>query len=53
LFIAYYTGIHTLLFGTIRFRLPFEPYLIIFAAAGLAHVLRLSKIGARLLTQLK
>lgn len=51
LFIAYYTGIHMLLFGTIRFRLPFEPYLLIFAAAGFVHLLRLNKRMARLLPQ--
>jgi hypothetical protein len=40
LFIGYYTAVHMLLLGTIRFRLPFEPYLLIFAAMGLVSLLR-------------
>lgn len=40
LFIAYYTMIHVVLFGTLRFRLPMEPYLIIFAGVGGALTLR-------------
>jgi hypothetical protein len=40
LFIGYYTAVHMLLLGTIRFRLPFEPYLLMFAAMGLIWLVR-------------
>jgi len=40
LFIAYYTAVHMIIVGTIRYRLPLEPFLIMFAAATVADVIR-------------
>ncbi len=47
LFIGYCTAIHMLLLGTIRFRLPFEPYLVMFAAAGAVNLWRATGLGLR------
>jgi 4-amino-4-deoxy-L-arabinose transferase-like glycosyltransferase len=38
LFGAYLTAIHMLFPGSLRYRLPLEPFLIIFAAAGMIHL---------------
>jgi 4-amino-4-deoxy-L-arabinose transferase-like glycosyltransferase len=38
LFGAYLTAIHMFFPGSLRYRLPLEPFLIIFAAAGLIHL---------------
>ncbi len=35
-----YTAVHMVLVGTIRYRLPLEPFLIIFAGAGLSGLLK-------------
>jgi 4-amino-4-deoxy-L-arabinose transferase-like glycosyltransferase len=35
-----YTAVHMVFVGTIRYRLPLEPFLIIFAAAGLSGLLK-------------
>jgi 4-amino-4-deoxy-L-arabinose transferase-like glycosyltransferase len=40
LFIAYYTAIHMITIGSIRYRLPLEPLLIGMAAASLAEVVK-------------
>ena len=32
--IAYFTALHTLTIASLRYRLPIEPYLILFASAG-------------------
>ncbi len=34
-----YTGIHMILVGTIRYRLPLEPFLIVFAGAGASYLI--------------
>ena len=38
LFALGYTAVHMVFVGTIRYRLPLEPFLIIFAAAGLSRL---------------
>lgn len=40
LFAVGYTAVHMVFVGTIRYRLPLEPFLIIFAAAGLSRLLK-------------
>jgi hypothetical protein len=45
LFIGYNTAACMVLFGTVRFRLPFEPYLIMFAAAGAVHLFRFAAVS--------
>jgi len=40
LFIVYYTAVHMIIVGTIRYRLPLEPLLIMFAAATVADAIR-------------
>ena len=39
LFVGYYTAIHVILIGSIRYRLPLDPLLIALAAAGLARLI--------------
>ena len=34
LFIGYLTAVHMIMVGSIRYRLPLEPFLIVFAAAA-------------------
>lgn len=41
LLIFYFTAVHMVLVGTIRYRLPLEPFLIIFAAAAALRLVRL------------
>ena len=38
LFIGYLTAIHMIMVGSIRYRLPLEPFLIVFAAAALVQL---------------
>ena len=40
LFGAGYTGVHMIIVGTIRYRLPLEPFLIVFAAAAAGYILQ-------------
>lgn len=40
LFGIFYVLVHMILVGTIRYRLPLEPFLIVFAGAGLSYVLQ-------------
>ena len=40
LLIAYFTVIHMILIGSIRYRLPLEPFLIIFASYTIVYILR-------------
>jgi hypothetical protein len=35
-----YTGVHMILVGTIRYRLPLEPFLLIFAGAAVSYLIR-------------
>lgn len=39
-FIGYLTLVHMVMVGSIRYRLPLEPFLIVFAAAGLVQAVR-------------
>lgn len=41
LLIFYFTAVHMVLVGTIRYRLPLEPFLIIFASAAALRLVRL------------
>lgn len=38
LFIGYLTAVHTIMVGSIRYRLPLEPFLIVFAAAAFTRL---------------
>ena len=38
IFVLGYTGAHMILVGTIRYRLPLEPFLIVFAGAGASYL---------------
>jgi hypothetical protein len=40
LFIGYLTGIHMVTIGSVRYRLPMEPFVIVFAAVAAARLLR-------------
>jgi hypothetical protein len=49
-----YTAVHMVLVGTIRYRLPLEPFLIIFAGAGASYLVRSLKVApASLLSRTK
>jgi hypothetical protein len=42
-----YTAVHMILVGTIRYRLPLEPFLIILAGAGASYLVRYFPLGSR------
>jgi hypothetical protein len=42
-----YTAVHMVLVGTIRYRLPLEPFLIILAGAGVSYLVRYFVLGSR------
>jgi len=42
-----YTAVHMVLVGTIRYRLPLEPFLIILAGAGASYLVRYFALGSR------
>jgi hypothetical protein len=47
-----YTAVHMILVGTIRYRLPLEPFLIILAGAGASYLVRYFALGSRKSVQL-
>ena len=40
LFIGYLTGIHMVTIGSVRYRVPMEPFVMVFAAVAAARLLR-------------
>lgn len=49
LFIGYLTGIHMVTIGSVRYRLPMEPFVIVFAAVAAARLMRSQPALRRLL----
>jgi 4-amino-4-deoxy-L-arabinose transferase-like glycosyltransferase len=51
-YVAYLTLVHVVTFGSVRYRVPLEPFVLIFAAAGLVELLRRVEAGRQLLAPL-
>jgi 4-amino-4-deoxy-L-arabinose transferase-like glycosyltransferase len=51
-YVAYLTLVHVVTFGSVRYRVPLEPFVLIFAAAGLVELLRRVEGGRQLLASL-
>ena len=46
--VLYYSGLHTVFVGSVRYRTPVMPFLIVFAGAGLARLARLLRRWQRM-----
>ncbi len=51
-YVAYLTLVHVVTFGSVRYRVPLEPFVLILAAAGLVELLRRVEAGRQLLAPL-
>jgi len=51
-YLAYITLVHVVTFGSVRYRVPMEPFVLMLAAAGLVELLRKLKVGRQLLSPL-
>jgi len=51
-YVGYLTFVHVVTFGSVRYRVPLEPIVLILAAAGLVEILRRIEPGRRLLAPL-
>jgi 4-amino-4-deoxy-L-arabinose transferase-like glycosyltransferase len=51
-YLGYLTLVHVITFGSVRYRVPLEPFVLILAAAGLIELLRRIEVGRRLLSSL-
>jgi 4-amino-4-deoxy-L-arabinose transferase-like glycosyltransferase len=51
-YIGYLTLVHVVTFGSVRYRVPMEPFVLILAAAGLVDLLRRLEAGRQLLAPL-
>jgi 4-amino-4-deoxy-L-arabinose transferase-like glycosyltransferase len=51
-YLGYLTLVHVVTFGSVRYRVPLEPFVLILAAAGLVDLLRRGEFGRRLLAPL-
>jgi 4-amino-4-deoxy-L-arabinose transferase-like glycosyltransferase len=51
-YLGYLTLVHVITFGSVRYRVPLEPFVLILAAAGLVELLRRIEVGRRLLSSL-
>lgn len=51
LVMGFVTLVHVVTIGSIRYRIPLEPFVLILAAAGLVSLLRKTQIGRRLLSR--
>jgi 4-amino-4-deoxy-L-arabinose transferase-like glycosyltransferase len=51
-YVGYLTLVHVVTFGSVRYRVPIEPFVLIFAAAGLVELLRRVEAGRQLLAPL-
>jgi 4-amino-4-deoxy-L-arabinose transferase-like glycosyltransferase len=51
-YLGYLTLVHVVTFGSVRYRVPLEPFVLIYAAAGLVGLLRRGEFGQRLLAPL-
>jgi hypothetical protein len=51
-YVAYLTLVHVVTFGSVRYRVPIEPFVLIFAAAGFVELLRRVEAGRQLLAPL-
>jgi 4-amino-4-deoxy-L-arabinose transferase-like glycosyltransferase len=51
-YLGYLTLVHVVTFGSVRYRVPMEPFVLIFAAAGTVKLLRQAEAGRQLLAPL-
>ncbi len=51
-YVAYLTLVHVVTFGSVRYRVPIEPFVLVFAAAGFVALLRRVEAGRQLLAPL-
>lgn len=51
-YLGYLTLVHVITFGSVRYRVPLEPFILILAAAGLVELLRRVEVGRWLLSSL-
>ncbi len=51
-YLGYLTLVHVVTFGSVRYRVPLEPFVLMFAAAGLVELLRRVEVGRQLLAPL-
>jgi 4-amino-4-deoxy-L-arabinose transferase-like glycosyltransferase len=51
-YLCYLTLVHVVTFGSVRYRIPMEPFVLILAAAGLVKLLRQVEAGRQLLAPL-
>ena len=52
IYVAFLTAVHMVTIGSVRYRVPLEPMVLILAAAGLVELLRRAEVGRRLLAPL-
>ena len=50
--VGFITLVHAVTFGSVRYRIPMEPFVLLFAGAGLVELTRRFELGRSLLAQL-